>query len=214
MSGKPTAERFATTTLDLIAEQGGSLNVNLRQVSRRMGCAHTNVYNYFPSYQSLLWEAFRRGLDIYAAYLIHDLGPELTAREYLHRVIANLASFPEKHPGLYRFIGSDPIDLDEIPPDILDYVTGMKEWLAEAFSAAAPGLSPREARGAADIVLAYIDGETLNLINGREVPSDNLRSRIVRNATKLFELLTDEPNPGTAPPPDARLIYAKRRDKS
>lgn len=211
---KPTAERFVATTLELIEEQGGSLTVNLRQISRRMGCAHTNVYNYFPSYQHLLWEAFRRGLDIYAAYLIHDLSPGLTAQEYLHRVTANLASFPEQRPGIYRFIGSDPIDLEEIPPDILGYVTGMKEWLAAAFSAAAPGLNAGEAREAADIVLAYIDGETLNLINGREVPSDNLRSRIVRNAMRLLELLTDGGTPDTLSPPDAHLIYAKRKEHS
>lgn len=210
---KPTAERFVATTLELIDEEGGSHTVNLRQISRRMGCAHTNVYNYFSSYQELLWEAFRRGLDIYGEYLVQDLSTGLPPKEYLRRLIGNLAGFPEQRPGLYRFIGSDPIDLEQIPEDILSYVTGMKEWLASVFAAAAPGVSPAEARQAADIVLAYIDGETLNLINGREVPSDNLRSRIVGNATKLFECLTGAGNPAPATPPDPLSIFAKRKDQ-
>ncbi len=40
-----TAERLIEETLALIAERGGSQDVKLREVSRRVGCAHTNVYN-------------------------------------------------------------------------------------------------------------------------------------------------------------------------
>ena len=99
----------STTTLELIAEEGGSLSVNLRAISRRMGCAHTNVYNYFASYGDLLWAAFRRALRVYGEYLIarprrRPGRPPSTC----DRAIANLASFPQQNPGLYRFIGSDP----------------------------------------------------------------------------------------------------------
>ncbi len=213
---KPTAERFVTTTLELIEEQGGSLSVNLRQISRRMGCAHTNVYNYFETYQDLLWEAFRRGLDAYGEYLVHDLSEDLDADEYLRRVIANLATFPEEHPGLYRLIGSDPIEVEEIPEDILEYVTGMKEWLATAFRAAGgPGLDEAEAAQACDIVLSYIDGETLNLLNGREIPSEDLRGRIIGNAEKLVALLTkgSGSNAGSLAPPDPQMIFNRRHER-
>ena len=165
--------RFVDTTLELIAEHGGSQGVNLRAVSRRMGCAHTNAYNYYDSFGDLLWAAFRRGLRIYAEHLVHDLAAELPAAEYLRRTVSNLASFPQQNPGLYRFIASDPIDLESIPHDILDTVTAMKRWLTVVVEAAAgPGTDPVKAREAADILLAYIDGETLNLINGRAIPSE------------------------------------------
>lgn len=211
---KPTAERFVATTLELVEEQGGSLSVNLRQISRRMGCAHTNVYNYFDTYQDLLWEAFRRGLDTYGEYLVHDLSTDLDAGEYLRRAIVNLATFPEKHPGLYRLIGSDPIDVTEIPDDILEYVTGMKEWLAAAFQAAGgSGLDGADAAQACDIVLSYIDGETLNLLNGREIPSEDLRGRIIGNAERLVALLTESSggNAGSLAPPDPQMIFNRRR---
>jgi len=183
-------DRFVATALQLIAEEGGSLDVNLRQISRRMGCAHTNLYNYYPSYQDLLWDAYRGALRTYGECLIRDLDTDLAPQEYLRRTVLNLAAFPEENPGLYRFIGSDPMAAEDIPEDILEVVVGMKRWLASVFEAAAgPGLDAEEAQAAADIVLAYIDGETLNLINGRVIPGEDVRGRIVTNAMHVFALL-------------------------
>jgi AcrR family transcriptional regulator len=185
-----SADRFVDAALELIAAEGGSLDVNLRAISRRVGCAHTNTYNYFDSYADLLWASFRRALRLYGEHLTRDLDVALPPREYLGRTIANLASFPQQNPGLYRFIGSDPIDLEAIPQDVMETVTAMKHWFADVVAAAAaPGTEPAEARRAADIVLAYIDGETLNLINGRAIADEDLGNRVVANAVRVFELL-------------------------
>lgn len=185
-----SADRFVDATLELIAEEGGSVGVNLRAVSRRLGCAHTNAYNYFDSFGDLRWGAFRGALRIYGEYLIHDLARDLDPRAYLQRTLVNLATFPQQNPGLYRFIASDPIDLESIPRDVMDLVTAMKHWLADVVAAAAPpGTQPAAARQAADVMLAYIDGETLNLINGRAIPDEDLEGRVVANALRLFELL-------------------------
>ncbi len=189
-----TAERFVEMMLDLIAAEGGSLRVNLRQISRRLGCAHTNVYNYFASYEDLRWAAFRRTLGIYGDYLVRDLNDSLESSEYLRRLISSLATFPQDHPGLYRFVASDPIDIDRVPGDILETVSGMKTWLSDVFRIAAGlAIGSDQAEKASNIVLAYIDGETLNLINGRVVPGEDLPDRIVQNALQLFEVLTTGP---------------------
>lgn len=179
-------------TLALIAETGGSQNVNLREISRRVGCAHTNLYNYYPTFQDLLWEAFRRTLIIYGTHIAGGLDDSLGPDEYVERLITNLATFPEQQPGLYRFIASDPINIEDLPGDILEAVGQMKSWLAETF-AAISGVEATGASGpASDIVLSYIDGETLNLINDRVVPGEDVRGRVVENALLLFELLTGE----------------------
>lgn len=196
----PTAERFIETTLTLIAEEGGSQNVNLREISRRMGCAHTNAYNYFASYEDLLWTAFHRTLRIYGEFLVHNLDDSLGPLEYLRRLVSNLATFPEENPGLYRFIASDPIDLDRIPDDTLELVSTMKTWLSEVLqSVVASDMDPDEAESVSSIVLAYIDGETLNLINDRVVPGEDVRGRIVDNALRLFRVLGE--NAENNPPP-------------
>jgi AcrR family transcriptional regulator len=188
----PTGERFVEMTLALIAENGGSQDVNLREISRRVGCAHTNLYNYYPTYQDLLWEAFRRVLVEYGECVVDGLDDSLGPDEYLHRLITNLACYPEQHPGLYRFIASDPINIEELPGDILGAVAQMKVWLTKTFAAVSGAATVEESRIASDIVLAYIDGETLNLINGRVVPGEDVRGRIVVNALRLFQLLIGE----------------------
>ena len=188
---KPTAERFIQETLSLIAERGGSSDVNLREVSRRVGCAHTNVYNYFSSFDDLRWAAFRRALGAYGDALSEGLDDPLPPSDYLRRLITNLATFPQAHPGIYRFIGSDPIDLDAMPAEVMDTVVTMKRWLIDAFTSCAPGVDPTTAAEACNVVYAYIDGETFNLINGRVVPGEDIKGRIVDNSLRLFAVLTE-----------------------
>jgi len=185
-----TAERFIDTMLALIVESGGSQDVNLRQIARRIGCAHTNCYNYFASYEHLRWAAFRRALRLYGEYLVHDLDDSLAPHDFLQRLVTNLATYPEENQGLYRFIASDPIDLEAIPEDILVSVSAMKTWLFAVMEVAyAPDLSATAAERTANIVLAYIDGETLNLINGRVVPGEDVKGRVVENAMLLIKEL-------------------------
>jgi AcrR family transcriptional regulator len=195
-------------TIALIAEKEGSLGVNMREVARRAGFAHTNVYNYFGSFDALLWEAFRRVLAMYGDYLEQGLASGLAAGEYLRRLITNLVSYPLEHSGLYRFIGSDPIGPD-FPADILETVTVMKGWLIAAFRACAPAVDAPLADEACNIVYAYIDGETFNMINGRVVPGEDVGGRVVANAIRLFELLT---NTVPANDPVEHPIPQRRRD--
>ena len=101
-------------------------------------------------------------------------------------------AYAEQHPGLYRFIASDPINIEELPGDILGVVAQMKVWLTETFAAVSGAATVEESQPASDIVLSYIDGETLNLINGRVVPGEDVRGRIVANALRLFQLLTGD----------------------
>jgi AcrR family transcriptional regulator len=194
---RSTADLLVEHTVGLITEKGGSLGVNMREVARRAGFAHTNVYNYFPRFDDLLWEAFRRVLREYGDHLEQGLASGLPAREYLSRLIGNIVSFPLEHPGRYRFIGSDPIGPD-FPEDILETVTVMKEWLFEAFRACAPGIEAPVADEACNIIYAYIDGETFNVINARVVPGEDVDGRVAANATRLFELLTDSRPGGDA----------------
>ena len=189
---RPTADRFVETTLELISESGGSLGVNLREIARRMGCAHTNVYNYYDSFDDLLWSAFRRVLDDYSDFWARDLDESLARDEYLRRLITNLVAYPQQHPGLYRFIGSDPISAGDFPDDILDTVVAMKQQLFAAFRNCAPGTDVTVVDEACNIVYAYIDGETFNLINERVVPGEDVAGRTVGNAIRLFGLLTEQ----------------------
>ena len=186
----PTADRFIETLVDLIAEKGGSVGVNLREIARRMGIGHTNLYNYFDTFDDLLWAGQRRVLDDYAAWWFRDLDESLPRAEYLQRLVTNLVTYPQQKPGLYRFISTDPIGSTGFPSEILDAVVPMKQQLLTAFARCAPEAGRAVTDRACDMVYAYIDGEILNLINNRVVPGEDIASRVVDNAVYLFELLT------------------------
>ena len=187
---RPTADRFIDTTLELIAEKGGSQDVNLREVARRMGCAHTNVYNYFSSFDDLLWAAFRWVLDDYETHLFSGVDDSLSGKELLRHVVTRLVAYPQQHPGWYRFIGSDPISAGDFPPDILDAIVPMKQRLLDMFRRCAPDTDPAITDEACNIIYAYIDGEIFNLINARVVPGEDVAGRTVGNSLHLFEVLT------------------------
>jgi AcrR family transcriptional regulator len=187
----PSAERYIEETLAMIVETGGSRNVNLRAISRRVGCAHTNVYNYFSSLEDLLWAAFRRALGIYAAAIVEGLDDSLSGHAYFRRLTGNLVGFAVDQPGLYRFVGSDPLDPARIPDDILETVGGLKGFYIQAIFCLCDGRLERdEAEEMANILLAYLDGEVFNLINGRVLPEEDIVGRVLDNAERLFTLLS------------------------
>lgn len=52
-----TKEQVIDVALNLMKEKEDIRSVNLRVIARELDCAHTNLYNYFGSFDDLLWEA-------------------------------------------------------------------------------------------------------------------------------------------------------------
>jgi len=51
-----TKKQIVNTALELMQNKNDLRGLNLREIARTLGCAHTNLYDYFPSYNDLLWE--------------------------------------------------------------------------------------------------------------------------------------------------------------
>jgi AcrR family transcriptional regulator len=193
----PTAERYVEATLELIAESGSSTGINLREISRRIGCAHTNVYNYFASRDDLMWAALRKTLRLYAAAMKTGLTDDLSGHEWFRLLVSNLFEWSVQNPGLHRFLSSDPLDPEQIPTDIVDSASGIKRWLVESLTVlAGDRLSEHEVKDLVDIMLGYLDGETFNLINGRILPGEDIARRVLDNLERLFTLLTAKSTDG------------------
>jgi AcrR family transcriptional regulator len=196
-SNGPPRERFIEETLTLIAEKGGSKDVNLREISRRVGCAHTNAYNYFNNMDDLLWAAFKGALLFYAEAITEGLDDRLSGYKYFDRLMKNMVDFAVDNPGLYRFIGSDPVNPENIPEEIIEIIIGLKLYYLKVFRTLTNGTVTRaKADQAGDTILAYMDGEIFNLINGRYLPDEQISGRIVGNIHKLFTLLTSKISDG------------------
>lgn len=185
-----TADRMVDVTLELIAEHGGCRGVNLRQVARRVGCAHTNVYNYFSAFDELLWAAMLRALERMSQFTAARLAAPPADAGRLEAFVTSQVDFAMEHPGWYRFIWLEA--LPDPPPEVarsLQQSAG--QYLAALFAGGPEDLDLPRKEHVAYVVHGYLHGEICKLIQNRFVflDSQTHRRRIIANALSLFALL-------------------------
>ncbi len=186
-----TKQRFIDETLAFINENGGSERLNLREIARRVGCAHTNAYHYFSDLKDLKWAALEAAVLQYAEAISGGLENEMDFNSYFDRLITNMVEFAINNPGLHRFISSDPIKVAELPGSIIQTVIQIKQYFVDVMKVLSPtGTEQTRIDTIADILISYLDGETLAIINERILPGEDIEGRILKNAKLLFKLLS------------------------
>ena len=109
MKDKPMARRYIEATLALIDESHGITGVDLRKVSRSLGCAHTNIYNYFDSYADLLWHVLVEVMERLMDHTKKETAGIYDKRQAFRVFIGSQIDFALSHPGWYRFLWMDPL---------------------------------------------------------------------------------------------------------
>ncbi len=110
-----TREGIIEATMALIDEKGSSSNVNFREIARALGCAHTSIYNLFPSYSELLHETAKAIMLKMRTQLMAQSRQLVADGTYENPVIAYIgcvARFALDHHGWYRFLWMDYFDVD------------------------------------------------------------------------------------------------------
>lgn len=165
----------ADAYLALAEEAGDASRVNLRETARRLGCAHTNIYNYYPRMADLKWAALERALVRLTDYTETSLKGCGSKEDRLRRFIGSQIEFALDHPALYRLIWVD--SLEGTPPASLE---ALSRRTAERFTeeTASGPLGKREAA----LIHDALHGRCLKLIMGR----------FDREKGELIEPLTEE----------------------
>lgn len=192
-----TANSFIKETLALITEKGGSHNVNLRDISKKVGCAHTNVYNYFDGFEGLLAAALQKVLIMYSQIITKGLSADMSGHDYFNKLFSNYISLAFDNPGLYRFLSADTFDYQLINEEHFSTVAKLKNFFYEAiYQLAKEKLNRNESNRITDILMTYADGEVLNFINERFLPGENIKGRIMDNLNLMFNCMTAKENDG------------------
>ena len=105
-------EEFIDAVLSMLDEGTGIRDMNLRKVARRVGCAHTNAYNYFTSFENLLWWSLREALERMTATVDPESGDLVEA--YI--------DFALDHSEWYRLIWLDPLG-GSPPAEVAGYLS-------------------------------------------------------------------------------------------
>ena len=184
-------QKYINETLDMISEQGTSINVKLREISRRLNCVHTNFYNYFFDFNDLKWEVMRKALDMFMEYINKDLGDDLSGKDFFVQMIRNYFNFGIENPGIHRFISLDPIISKEFPKNLIMKVLSIMEFFIEVvYLLGKERISRKIAGKITKVIVSYIDGEMVDITSGRELPGDDISGRILDNALMLIKALT------------------------
>ncbi|MPW24304.1 TetR/AcrR family transcriptional regulator [Alkalibaculum sp. M08DMB] len=189
-----TREQIIETALDLMRDKKDLRSLNLREIARTLGCAHTNIYNYFSSYTDLLWETHTALQEVFMQSLRENLSAATTADIKLRHFFNMFLQIYIVNKGWFRlawleYIGdirpeSNKIAIQNTRLELNQYVIDIWEEIT--------GITPQT--DMVDRVLhnthCYIIGEVSNYISGRGLIEDEteLKNYIVSQAIYIFSL--------------------------
>lgn len=162
-------------------EELGSFN--MRQLARELGCAHTNIYNYYDSFDQLLWTVAANAMQIMSDKIFLDETLEGFMRRYL--------DFAFEHSGLYRLIWFYKIE-SEMPDQLKSAFLYPSIKSVEIYKKEM-GLTVGEEFEAIQVALAYAHGEIAMALNKRVAISDleTWKKRVLQNALTILRRIEE-----------------------
>lgn len=176
-------------TCQMIEQNNGSAHINMRAVARQAGCAHTNVYNYFASFNDLLYAAMFRVMEKIVQYTQKQVGTIAQTMDHFPAFIYAQIDFAFQFPGLFRFFWLDSLPGEPVPEEVKRFGLELKKRFAElVFNCSNGKLARDEAFEVSIILHSYLHGEICKLITGRDL--DITREKIRNNVDRLLQILT------------------------
>ena len=182
-------EIILDTALRLIEERGGSKDVTLRDIAKELGCAHTNLYNYFSSLDDIFWEALAKILILEMHYLSDVLNTETDNEERIYKALIRLVDFSMEHPGWYKLVWMDSLN-GKPSAEVNKILTAPSTEFIDFIMKTNDRLSKKEAGTLADILHGYLHGELCKWVNGRSFINDEeVRKKIISNLRLIYKSL-------------------------
>lgn len=189
-----TKQQIIDTALALMENRYDIRSINMREIARELGCAHTNLYNYFPAFHDLLWEAHMEIQNRFVARIGERLAQVEDSKKKLYQFFFSLSELYIDHKGWFRLAWVDYID-DRQPEEdkaatekVVETMVEMLETIWLTIHPHAP--SQERIHRVLHDVHCYVIGEVSNDMNGRGViqNSDELKQHIAETAVSFFTL--------------------------
>lgn len=179
------------TTLNLIDENIGIKNVTLREIAKKLGCTHTNLYNYFNSLDEIFWESLGEALLKMMDYSRTVLNTETGTEEGLYSLLSNLIDFSMEHIGWYKLIwleslGGNPSN------EVLEILSMPGRKLHEVIiKASKDKLSEEKASLIGELLHGYVHGELCKWINNRSFinSKEEMKIKLLSNIKYIYKLM-------------------------
>ena len=187
-------EQIVETALELMRNKNDLRRLNLREIARTLGCAHTNLYNYFPSYNDLLWETHAALLEMFIEILAENLKAANNPELKLIILFKTFVDIYMDNKGWFRLAWHEYI-ADERPQRDIE-VTGktnteLNGHISEIWKELSGNYPDIEqTKRALHNTHCYIVGEISNYLLGRGLIANEveLRTYITDEAVRMFWL--------------------------
>lgn len=183
-------EVIIETTLYLIEKNQGIKGVNLRRIAKEIGCAHTNIYNYFDSLNEIFWESLGQVMTKMIEYVNGNLPSKINNEENFYLFLSNIIDFSMNHPGWYRLIWLEHIE-GSPSSKIITMINKPKEGFIQKIMKINDNISEKKANLINDILITYLHGALNNWINNRNANKsiEEIKKSILSNLKYLYKLL-------------------------
>jgi len=189
-----TKEQIVNTALELMQSKNDLRGLNLREIARTLDCAHTNLYNYFPSYNDLLWEAHVALLEMFMEMLIEKLKAANSAELRLTFFFKAFVDMYLDNKGWFRLAWHEYIGGERPQRDIEVTETTNAElnrYIAEIWKELSGEYPDAEqTKRVLHNTHCYIVGEISNCLFGRGLVNNEaeLKVYITDEASRMFRL--------------------------
>ncbi|MDR0286967.1 MAG: TetR/AcrR family transcriptional regulator [Clostridiales bacterium] len=189
-----TKEQIVKTALELMRNKIDLHGLNLREIARTLGCAHTNIYNYFTSYNDLLWETHAALQEVFIEVLTKKLDTAETAEmEFAYFFEAFVNTYID-NKGWFRLEWHENIE-GKRPMRDIEATDTTNKWLNTHISDIWKELygeypNADNTKRVLHNTHCYIVGEISNYILGRGLIENEakLKNYITREAIRIFKL--------------------------
>jgi len=186
-----TKEMIIETAAAMIEENCGIRNVTLREIAKRLGCAHTNLYNYFGGLSEIYWEV--------AGWILTQLIADARLREQregipegnLFSMLSQFVDFSIDHPAWYQFLWLESL-VGEPSPHVVEILQRPNTYIGDAVrSTAGVELTDGKVRQIGDIMFNYTYGEISTWVHQRSAGDSReaLQKRIDTNLHLIYSLM-------------------------
>lgn len=189
-----TRERIVETALELMRNKKDLRGLNLREIARALGCAHTNLYNYFASYNDLLWETHAALLEIFIKIIKEKLQAANNAELRLHYFFQTFVDFYMDNKGWFRLAWHENIS-GERPQRNVDAVQTANKALNACILEVWKEIygeypNAEQTKRVLHNTHCYIVGEVSNHLLGRGLIENEteLKAYIAYEAARMFRL--------------------------
>jgi AcrR family transcriptional regulator len=180
---KLTKEFIIEKTIELINREGSSKDINFRGIARELDCAHTSIYNYFDSFDKLLFECMIVSIDNFRRY-IHK---EISVNTGFEKFIAAITGYFFANKGIYRLLWLDNIS-EENMKKINETVERSENIFIPQMDKMGIGFDGEKSKRLFNLLHSYLHGELAKFINGRSIfgSIDELNENIITNSRGII----------------------------